>query len=651
MTSVLVPAPAVVTADPFDAQVARGARGLLREFNLAFVEGGDERVLTAADVHVATTLSRLSGETDERVLLAVAVAVRALRHGSVCVDLASVSEVDPLLPWPDPHEWVTAVRASRLSAAVGPKDPAPGTARPLRLDLGLLYLERYWRQEVAIAADLRARTASRPVADEQRLGKSLARLFPKATEQRSAAESAVRNWTAIIGGGPGTGKTTTVAKLLVALLDQPGERLRVALAAPTGKAATRLTDAVREAPEIGASDVGRLAAIPPATTLHRLLGWTPTNGRFKHHRTNRLPFDVVVVDEMSMVPLTMMARLLEAIRPDCRLVLVGDPDQLTSVEAGAVLADLVAGVVGEPPDVAVPSPQIPAAAGSPQTNSTAARAPGTASAAATPVVILRKRHRFGGAIGELADAIRQGNADTALRVLTRRSRQPQSVAERSGAADPEHTVELLDPALASTADAVWADVDALTAELLAAAELGDGVRALEALDSHRLLCAHRTGPFGVERWERLIEQRVATALPRSANVGPWYPGRPVLVTANDDVVKLYNGDAGVTVNAGGSLRVVFQRRPVPVSFAVSRMPEVQTMHALTVHRSQGSQFKRVTLILPGPESPLLTRELLYTAVTRASSHARIVGSEESVRAAIGRRAQRASGLRERLRSD
>ncbi len=587
------------TVDPWDATFVLGATGLLAEFNQA-------GVLIAADVHVATSVGRLGGESDEAVLLAVALAVRGLRQGSVCIDLAEQSRIDPELPWPDLADWAERVRLSVLATGNG----------PLRWDLGLLYLDRYWRQELEVCTDLLARaSAPAPTVDEARLAAALDRHFPRGDEQRQAAEVATRRWTTVLGGGPGTGKTTTIARLLAVLMDQSGPPLRIALAAPTGKAAARMQEAVQDVQAgFPAAERDRLGPLA-ATTLHRLLGSRSGFGtRFTHHRDNRLAYDVVVVDETSMVSLTMMARLLAAVRSQTRLILVGDPDQLVSVEAGAVLADLVAGLAER------------------EQRAPAGHQPGSG------VVLLTRIHRFEGGIAQLAHAVRDGHADDALDILV-------------GDLDD---VSFVDPAAGDDLDEVRRDVVGSATGLRDAAAAGDAPAALDALDRHRVLCAHRTGPYGVEEWSHRVERWLAES--RSiTHQAEWYLGRPVLVTANDYLLGLYNGDTGVVVAGtagadptGIDLRVAFRRHGSVVNFAPSRLAGLQTVHAMTVHRSQGSQFDRVTLVLPEPDSPLLTREMLYTALTRARGHVRLVGTEEAFREAIDRRALRASGLRERL---
>ena len=599
-----------------EVDLAHGECALLAVFNTA-------GVLKPADVHTAEALARIGGETDDRVTLAAALAVRALRHGSVCIDLREVSgtvfeEDDPLLslaelPWPEPDAWLAACRASPSVGEVDAEPVAVRVNRPLRLSGPLLYLERYWAQEESVRTQLSRRfEAAPPVLDEDRAAAALARLFPEThpgagedNRQRLAADTSARRWVTVLAGGPGTGKTTTVARLLALLRDQPGSSLRVALAAPTGKAAARLEEAVRTAAaRLPESDRARLGELS-ASTVHRLLGWRPeAKSRFRHDATNQLPHDVVVVDEMSMVSLTLMARLLEAVRPDARLVLVGDPDQLSSVDAGAVLAD----ITGPAQDA---------------------------------VVRLTHNWRFGGTIAALAGAIRRGDDDEAITLL-RRGADDVGFADL----DPEAGLDRrTDGGLNELARRVRTAAEQ-TRDSARAGEVG---RALHAADSHRLLCAHRRGPYGVARWGVEVEQWLGRTIPGYAEDGEYYLGRPLLVTGNDYEMGLFNGDTGVVVATPDGVRAAFARGAAASLFPPVRLDAVQTVHALTVHRAQGSQFGAVTVILPPPESPLLTRELLYTAVTRATDRVLVLGSEEAVRRAVRRPANRASGLRQRLR--
>ncbi|MGI9085488.1 MAG: exodeoxyribonuclease V subunit alpha [Aeromicrobium sp.] len=579
--------------DPHDRRLALRAVGLLAEFNRA-------DVLSAADVHVATRLGTLLEVDADDVLLAAALAVRAVRNGSVCVDLATVSELPSEdgveLTWPEPTGWTDRVAASPFVAE-----------SVLRLDEGRLYLDRYWREEGEVCADLLGRLhRPAPTVDEKLLGAALARVFPAEgyDEQRSVARAAAGRWVTVLTGGPGTGKTTTVAGLLALVSEQHeaehGRPPRIAMCAPTAKASARLQEAVAEATaRLSPVDQDRLGAIP-ATTLHRLLGWRPGSGvRFRHDRNDRLPHDIVVVDETSMVSLTHMTRLLEAMRPTSRLVLVGDADQLSSIEAGAVLADIVRGLMSHP---------------------------------AAPVSRLSTTHRFGQQIGALAEALRTGDADAAIELV------------RAGHGE----IELIDPDDVSAMTAFRQQLRDAALRVRAPAVDADAAAAVAALDDHRLLCAHREGRHGVNGWNREVE-RLVSEVTGIVHYQEWYAGRPVLVTANDYVLGVYNGDIGVTIlRPDGRLSVALSGGDGFRELATTRLPEVQTVHAMTVHKSQGSQAKVVSIVMPPPESRLLTRELFYTAVTRAEDKVRIVGTETAIRDAIGRPVQRASGLAERL---
>lgn len=687
----------------FGAQIAHRSTGKLGEFNRAGVLG-------VADIHTASTLGRICDETREDVQLAAALTVRALRTGSVCIDLRTIADAvfadttgedanTPLdvstLAWPEPSDWLEACSSSPMiaidpaqclgehedaTAEVGSSPDGSVTvsaaACPLRMAGGLLYLQRYWQQQETVRRVLHERaTADPPDVDLDRLRDGLDRLFDSSglasdepDLQRLAAAVGVVQWVSVVAGGPGTGKTTTVAGLLALLHDQsrpagppdqqdqrhaPG--LRVALAAPTGKAAARLEEAVRGAAEqmtrtgtISDSDgawIGQLSS----STLHRLLGWLPqSRSRFRHNARNHLPYDVVVVDEMSMVSLTLMSRLLEALRPDTRLILVGDPDQLSSVEAGAVLADIV-GAPGQ---------------GDPHTDAvlTTVQAADPLPQAGPQNGVVRLEHtwRFGGAIDDLAHAIRTSDDGRVIDILrsadagltfTETTQDPVAKHfEPDGPPAPTGQDSIPGEALQQLRRAV----QGAGREIHDAAQAGDVDAALGALDRHRLLCAHRRGPFGVTRWSVEAERWLADVIPgygTSGDDGPtgeWYAGQPLLITANDYELGLYNGDTGVVVQAPEGLRAAFARGGSPTLISPARLDSVQTMQALTVHRAQGSQFQTVTFVVPPPESPLLTRELLYTAVTRATDQVHVIGSEAAIRRATRRPANRASGLRSRL---
>lgn len=615
----------------FDAALALRADGLLGAFNCA-------GILSAADVHVARRLGAIAGESDEAVLLAVALVVRSTRHGSVVLDLASaeattspdvdddeVSLVDVALDWPD--DWVDRCAASPLIGG------------PLRMLGSKIWLGRYWDQEEQIARELLERSASRPAdLDPGVLKAGLDRLFVPGLDddQRVAAAVCALSRVSVLAGGPGTGKTTTVARLLVLFKEQHPD-WRIALAAPTGKAAARLEEAVRSSTAALSERDGRLLGDLSATTLHRLLGWRPdARSRFRHDRTNRLPFEIVVVDESSMVSLTMMARLLEALRPSTRLVLVGDPDQLASVEAGAVLGDLVDRV-----SLGRRTPQFAAELRTVLPDDSIAEQPTVQGALVRDgVAALTTNWRFapGSGIAMLAAAVQQGRGDDALAVL------------RSGSPDVDF-VEVDEDAYPSAAQlaGVRVEVRQCGAALREAAAGGEAEAALEMLERHRLLCAHRRGLRGVQHWSELAERWINEVHPVVPRADGRYAGEPLLVTTNDYEIGLYNGDTGVVVNDGQrGLIAVFGRGGAPIPVPLFRLGAVRTLHAMTVHRSQGSQFENITVLLPPAGSPLGTRETLYTAVTRAQKHVRVIGSAEALVGAVGRPAARATGLRERL---
>jgi exodeoxyribonuclease V alpha subunit len=549
-------------------------------------------VLSRGDRLIAERIAALGGQRDPGVELAVATVLAELRRGSVCLPVdAPPPELSAGDPWPDPDAWHAALAGSPL-VSVGPGRPAD---RPLRLVARRLYLERFWQDEELIRRGVALAGPAGPpapadaaiaamFADEVRPDGTVVRADP---QQRAAAAMAVRNRVTLVAGGPGTGKTWTVARVLAVLaMLAGGAGLRVAVAAPTGKAATRLQQAIANERPAGAPDV--LDAVLPST-IHRLLGRRPgTRETFRYHRDRPLPYDVVIVDEMSMVSLPLMARLVEAVGTATKLILVGDPHQLASVEAGAVFGDLVR---------------------------TAAEGVGK--------VTLTTNHRFTGTVRDFAAAILQARADDAVDLLPAGGNLAFVASADGRAAHP----------------LVRTDAVAQAAAVQAACEAGDPAVALAALDSFRVLCAHRDGPHGVARWT----QRIAEWTGRSGDAD-WYVGRPVLVTRNNYDAGVFNGETGVTVERDGLLRVAIDQGSALPEFATSRLTDVETLHAMTVHKAQGSQYDHVTFILPPVGSPLLTRELLYTAATRARRGVRIVGTAEAVRAAVLRPVRRASGL-------
>ncbi|MFN8040875.1 MAG: exodeoxyribonuclease V subunit alpha [Acidimicrobiales bacterium] len=672
-------------------------------------------VLTAADAHVAATLARLGGlrPDDADVVVGLALAARAPRLGHTCLDLATVRASAPAevegegtpddaaavdaLPWPaDVDAWRDAVAASPLATVVDVADPVPaGNDRPVVVAGRLVYLERYRAYEDAVAAELvrraEATTTTTPAGEPggdaaaRRADLLTALLGPQASApgQWAAATAGASGSLSVVVGGPGTGKTRTVAALLALLVDGD-PRLRIALAAPTGKAAARMGETFRLVADellatgLAGADVlaARLAAAETAT-IHRLLGVRPGGSRFRHDHLDPLPHDVVIVDETSMVSLPLMARLLDAVRPDARVVLVGDPGQLASVEAGSVLGDVagpIGAAVGARPSghrVAAPTgeavqPALPGLGAARAVPPPGPPAPAAASVApsspAAPglarcVHVLTESYRFpaDSPVGRFAAAVRAGDADGALAVLADDAAEGSDPSAAGGSAAVGITWVRDGADTEAGAEAIRAAALEAARRTRAAAEAGDADAALAALGEVRILCGHRRGPWGVARWSWQLEQWLAGEGPALRGD---YPGRPVLITANDRANGLFNGDLGVVVartgaaaELGGSdapVVVAFPASPVPRCFGPSRLEAVETVHAMTIHKSQGSEFDRVVVVLPPPDSRLATRELLYTAITRARLGVTLVGSEAALRAAVERRVVRASGLGDRL---
>lgn len=611
------------------------------------------RQLSPLSRQLAACLLRLAPDAPAAVLQAVWLASEAVAAGHVCVDLAAHAGQrrwqDAQCPgavFPALDEWQRQLRGSKL---VG----APGAFAPLILDDSQrLYLARYWHYEQTLAADLLARAvAPFDDLDPARLQSDLGRLFADNAQektaqpdwQRNAAEKAVMQRLCVISGGPGTGKTSTVVRILAALQMQYRGKLTIRLAAPTGKAAARMQEAVRGAksrlgfvfPKQVAHPQGDggcatlihpteleegltpeiLATIPEqAGTLHRLLGARPDSGIFRHDRANPLPLDVLVVDEASMIDLALLAKLVEALPPRARLILLGDKDQLASVEAGAVFGDICAGT----------------------------RQGGMANS----IALLHKSYRFGAAsgIGRLASAIRCGDADGALDLLA--AGQYGDVVWRSHTQDSALSTQ--NSGLGTQSSLAQRLLESYREYFAALRERAEPAALFELFGRFRALCAHREGYAGVAGLNAMVED----GLRRTGNIpkrDAWYHGRPVMIVRNDYHLSLFNGDIGIAWGDGAERRVYFQSADGKLrDFPPGRVPQHETVYAMTVHKSQGSEFDRVLLALPDEASPVTNRAMIYTAITRAKRHIEIWGERPILEQAILREASRSSGLKDRL---
>jgi exodeoxyribonuclease V alpha subunit len=637
----------------------------------ACAEEGLLRRLGASFAHFIATLH--DGPAPVPLLLASALLCELEGRGHSCLDLRELAE-DPcrLLSWPIERWDGLAASAGALPDSAAAWHAALSACsqvrlaaeddrhQPLVLDGERLYLRRYWMDETLVARTVAARAAKSRDVDPDAVRHWLDRMFEPLADggpdwQKIACGIAVRSHFSIITGGPGTGKTYTVARLLAllfALADDP-ERLRIALAAPTGKAATRLKQSIDDAlaglsGRLGATlPLDRLAArIGSALTLHSLLGARPDTRATRHHAGNPLDVDVLIVDEASMIHLEMMASLLDALPPQAMVILLGDKDQLASVEAGAVLGDLchraqegcytaataayVQHACGEtiPPEMLCGGAEL-----------------------AQQTVMLRKSRRFDGPIGVLAGAVNDGDIDGARRALRGAARAEVVWMERGRpedllrlAVDGREAAGGFGPYLSRLKSHPAAGTDFAAH----AAWVRD---VLHAFDAFRILCAVREGEWGVSGINRMLERALdGDGLLRCR--GEWYLGRPVMVTRNDHATGVFNGDVGIALPdpvRGDSLRVWFPHGATVRSVLASRLPHVETAFAMTVHKVQGSEFQHAAMALPPLRSGMLTRELVYTGITRARERFTLVSADPgSFGDAIQKRTRRASGLRARL---
>lgn len=679
--------------------------------------------LRRVDAHLVRFMARHAADAPASVLLAAALASHQLGRGHVCLSLsraladpratlslppleqtqtqineARVALPEAFLDGLTVEDWASELAVSPLVTLLAQADAPAGhlPLRPLVLVGERLYLRRYWQAEREVAAGLRARMGAGDEGESRvsdALGERLRDLFASNQSdphgepdwQKLACALALRQRLTVISGGPGTGKTTTVTRLLALLQAQAlggseqGDEgtsaaddidrraLDIRLVAPTGKAAARLSESIRGAvARLGVSEAVRAAIPREASTVHRLLGARPDSRHFRHHAGNPLALDLLVVDEASMVDLDLMAALLGALPAHARLILLGDKDQLASVEAGAVLGDLcehalppryspelcaeLSRLTGESLEGMVAGRDIPSEAAGEVTSARHGRL-------GDHVVVLQKSYRFAAdsGIGALARASNDGD------------RQALRAAWKTGFSDIAW-LSLNGPEDRALEQLI---VNGYRPALEAVRDKRPARDVIDLLLEFQLLCALRKGPYGVDG----LNQRVARVLMQRGLIGDergWYAGRPVMVTSNDRALGLYNGDVGITLPdpaAGGRLRVFFPieeeaddllpsgaqgeisavdktafhrgtRAVLP-----SRLESVETVFAMTVHKSQGSEFRHVLFVLPEGANPILTRELVYTGITRAKSRVTLAGTRrETLEGAIERRVVRASGL-------
>lgn len=597
-------------------------------------------VLRTLDDALANTLRRLDPHTPDDVLAAAALASLAIAHGHARFDPASPRHlIDADIAWPDADAWLQQLAASRFVATPQSADDEADTA-PLVLESGLLYLRRYREYERRLALQLR-RIASQemPATGIEPIAPLFASLFPVARDgdhQARAAALAVRRALLLVTGGPGTGKTTTIARLLVLRIAQAlhaGHAApRIALAAPTGRAADRMADSLRRAVAQMAGlaiDAASLDALPTqASTLHRLLGTIPDSPRFRHGNDNPLPFDIVVVDEASMVDLPLMCKLVEAVAEGAQLILLGDPDQLPSVEAGDVLAAILS-AAGDGDALSMDD----ALALHPLLGDVPVDA--EADGLRGHRVHLQRGWRQDESLdlAPLAEAVRNGDGAEALSLL------------RGGALANVHFHENVEDPLQARPD--------LLGHFRALARHTDPAQALQQANRLRLLTALREGPQGA----RGLNARIEAALSgrRIGSPPAWFPGRLLLVTENSYRHGLFNGDVGICLADGDGTPLAWffdngrgEGGNGVRAFHPAALPSHESAFAMTVHKAQGSEFDEVWLQLPRSDSRVLSRELLYTGLTRARSALHVAGSAEVIAAALSRHARRVSGLAWRL---
>jgi exodeoxyribonuclease V alpha subunit len=613
----------------------------------AFGKLENDCYLTDLDRHFADFILKVGTTSNTELWLAAALVSHYTQEGHVCLDLTSIAgrsvetEDGSSVQCPELQAWIGSLKQSSV---VG----APGDFCPLVLDqANRLYLYRYWEYEKELAESLKRRATRGFVSvDRELLRSSLLRLFPRCQAgeidwQQVAALAAVFRGFCVVAGGPGTGKTSTVVRILALLIEQQGGRkLSIALAAPTGKAAARLKDTVKKWKLDLACPPPVLALIPEeAFTLHRLLGTLPGSVHFRHSRDNPLPYDVIVVDEASMIDLPLMSKLVQAIPDQSRLILLGDKDQLASVEPGAVFGDICSAshLNGFSDAFLQLLEQFVDVHHQPYSGEKSNHV------LRDSVIVLKKSYRFDetSAIGRLSQSIHSGDGVTTCELL--RSENHNELSWK----------EIVSPAELRRGLESWV-LEAYTKYLKA----GSPEEAFSLFETCRVLCSLRKGPSGVKTVNQLVEATLARAgliQPR----GRWYRGQPIMISRNDYTLKLFNGDVGLILDnlgdqkeGGSRLRGFFPAENGTFrSIIPAKLPEHETVYAMTVHKAQGSEFDNVLMLLPDRWSELLTRELIYTGITRARRQLEIWGRFEVLEQSVSKRIERNSGLREALAGD
>src|SRR6059058_1747579 len=595
---------------------------------MTFLMATPELEVHLIDQHFAALMNRLAKVSSPELELAAKLVSNFRERGDVCVALPAITSTDASkIGGPDVPPLTNWVRKLRASGVVG----GPGEFTPLILDKAdRLYLQRYWKYEDDLGRNLQARLRDNPMRHFNRteLAKNLEKLFPAQSDlQKVAAFVAATSHLCVISGAPGTGKTRTIVLICALLIALAGKRgLNFALAAPTGKAAARLKETIAQT-RLSLRLPDELELPEDASTIQRLLGARGDSPHFRHNAKNPLTADVVIVDEASMIDLALLAKLFDAIRPDARIILVGDKDQLASVEAGSAFRDICTPgfELGVSVSLAEAFAEI---TGQKLDGASADQAP-----IHSVVVELRRNYRFtpGAGIAELSNAVNRGDAVAAIAVL-----------KRGGSIRWRPT-----PSLKNFARELRERVFPRFEKLL---RLSEPAVALKRLAEFAVLCALRRGPFGAETVNALLEGMLReTGLIEVA--GRYHVGEPIIIVRNDYNVGLFNGDLGIVLPDAitGDLRVFFRGENSDVlNFAPGRLPAHQPAFALTVHKSQGSEFRDALFILPERDAPVLTRELLYTGVTRVRETVEVWATEHILRQTIERKIERSSGLRDRL---